>query len=145
MLRVAVAFLLGALLAAPGSAPAQSRWERQVRDQIKRAGRILEDRAYELSHDVYTGSLGNHDSESLTITLREGISYALVAVCDEDCSDIDLRLFDSDGDEVDSDVENDDTPIVQAAPSRTGKYRVKVIMASCSTSPCFYGVGVFAK
>lgn len=144
MVRAAVAFLLGALLAS-GPAPAQSRWERQVRDQIKRAGRVLEDRGYELSHEAYTGSLGNHDSESLTLTLREGNSYALVGVCDEDCSDIDLRLFDQDGDEVDSDVENDDTPIVQAAPRNSGKYRVKVIMASCSTSPCFYGVGVFAK
>lgn len=145
MVRAAVAFLLGALLVAPGTAAAQRRWERQVRDQIKRAGRILEDRGYELSHEAYTGSLNNRDSESLTLTLREGSSYALVAVCDEDCSDIDLRLFDPDGDEVDSDVQTDDTPIVQAAPRNTGKYRVKVIMASCSTSPCFYGVGVFSK
>jgi len=34
---------------------------------------------------------------------------------------------------------------VQIAPRVTGEYRVKVTMASCSTSPCFYGVGVYGK
>ena len=145
MVRAALAFLLGAALLAPTTADAQSRWERQVRDQIKSAGRILEDRGFELSHDLYTGSLSNHDNESVTLNLRSGTDYAILGVCDEDCTDIDLRLFDEDGDEIDSDVETDDNPVVQVSPRHSGKYRIKVIMATCSTSPCFYGVGVFAK
>lgn len=145
MVRAALAFLLGAALLAPATGEAQSRWERQVRDQIRRAGRILEDRGYELSHDPFTGSLDNHESESLTLNLRSGNDYAIIGVCDEDCSDIDLRLFDEDGDEVDADVETDDNPVVQISPRSSGKYRIKVVMATCSTSPCFYGVGVFSK
>jgi hypothetical protein len=145
MVRAALAFLLGAALLAPTTADAQSRWERQVRDQIKRAGRILEDRGFELSHDTYTGSLGNQENESLTLSLRAGTDYAIIGVCDEDCTDIDLRLFDEDGDEIDSDLETDDNPVVQVSPRSSGKYRIKVVMATCSTSPCFYGVGVFSK
>lgn len=145
MTRGALALLLGAALVAPTTGHAQSRWERQVRDQIKRAGRILEDRGYEMSHDIYTGSLSDDENESLTLNLRRGNQYAIVGVCDEDCSDIDLRLFDEDGDEVDSDVETDDNPVVQVSPRDSGKYRIKVIMADCRTSPCFYGVGVFSK
>ena len=145
MVRAALAFLLGAALLAPTTGNAQSRWERQVKDQVKRAGRVLEDRGFELTHDPYTGSLSNHESESLTLNLRSGNDYAILGVCDEDCTDIDLRLFDEDGDEIDSDVETDDNPVVQVSPRNSGKYRIKVIMATCSTSPCFYGVGVFGK
>lgn len=145
MVRATLALLLGAALVVPAPARAQSRWERQVKDQIKRAGRILEDRGYEMSHDVYTGSLGDKENESLTLNLRSGNDYAIIGVCDEDCSDIDLRLFDQDGDEISADVETDDNPIVQVHPRSSGKYRIKVIMAACSTSPCFYGVGVFSK
>lgn len=145
MVRASMVFLLGAALLAPTAGTAQSRWERQVKDQIKTAGKVLEDRGYEMSHDVYTGSLGDKDNEYLTLNLRSGSDYAIVGVCDEDCSDIDLRLFDQDGDEVSADVESDDNPIVQVHPHSSGKYRIKVIMAACSTSPCFYGVGVFSK
>jgi len=81
----------------------------------------------------------------MTLNLHAGTTYALIGVCDQDCTDIDLRLYDSDGDEVDSDLKTDDKPIVQIAPRVTGEYRVKVTMASCSTSPCFYGVGVYGK
>lgn len=145
MVRAALAFLLGAALLAPTTGVAQGRFERQVRDQLRQAGRILEDRGYELTHDVYTGQLNNHESESLTLGLRSGNDYAIVGVCDEDCSDIDLRLFDEDGDEIDADVETHDKPIVTVTPRESGKYRIRVIMASCSTSPCYYGVGVFGK
>lgn len=145
MIRAGGALLLAATLLAPEAVSAQGRWERQVRDQLKRAGRVLEDRGFELTHDVYTGSLRDDESESLTLTLRGGNDYALVGVCDEDCRDIDLRLYDLDGEEVDIDIEDDDTPIVQVSASSTGKYRLRVIMASCSTSPCFYGVGTFGK
>ena len=145
MVRPLIALVLGTVLLAPATADAQSRWERQVRDQIRRAGRILEDRGFELSHDLFTGSLRDDENENLTLNLRRGTDYAIIGVCDEDCTDIDLRLFDEDGDEVDSDVETDDNPVVQITPRASGKYRIKVIMATCSTSPCFYGVGVFSK
>lgn len=42
-------------------------------------------------------------------------------------------------------MEEDDNAVVVVNPRSTGAYRVKVIMATCSTSPCFYGVGVFGK
>lgn len=43
------------------------------------------------------------------------------------------------------DVEDDDYPVVELTPRTTQRYRVRVIMTGCGTSPCFYGVGVFGK
>jgi len=144
MLRTTAVVVLGAVLLAPAAA-AQSRWEDQVSDQIKRAGQILEDKGYSRTHDPYTGSLREGENEYLTLTLHAGTHYALLGVCDNDCSDIDFRLYDADDNEVSSDVETDDVPIVQVTPSETERYRLKVIMVTCKTSPCFYGVGVFGK
>ena len=144
--RTALALLVGAALLTPVAVQAQdSRWERQVSDQLHRYGDALSDRGFELTHEMKTGSLGDDENEYFTLELDAGSSYALLGVCDEDCTDVDLRLFDADGNEVDSDLETDDYPVVEVTPRRTARYRVKVIMASCSTSPCFYGVGVFGK
>lgn len=144
MVRTAAVTLALVALAA-ATAPAQSRWEDQVNDQIKTAGKILEERGYTQTHDVYTGQLREGETETLRVTLHAGTQYALIGVCDDDCSDIDLRIFDADDSEVDSDVETDDTPIVQASPTETQQYHLKVIMVTCKANPCWYGIGVYGK
>ncbi len=144
MSRPLAALLVAALLAAPAPARAQSRWREQVNAQIDQASKILRERGFEKT-DTYDGSLNNEASESLILPLRAGRQYAVLAVCDNDCSDIDLRLYTSSDKEVDSDIEDDDNPVVVVAPDGDGKYRLKITMAKCSTSPCFYGVGLFAK
>ena len=116
-----------------------------MRDQLRQRSDFLTSRSYELSSEVYQGSLDDDESDNLNVTLRGGVRYAFLGVCDNDCSDVDLRLFDEDGDEVDSDVRTDDWPIVEVTPGHTARYRLKVIMASCSVSPCFYGVGMYSK
>lgn len=143
MSRSFAVLFAGVLLAAPAPALAQSRWREQVNSQIDQASKILREKGFEKT-DTYDGTLNNEASESLTLSLRAGRQYALVAVCDNDCSDIDLRLYDNDT-EVDSDIQNDDKPVVMVAPRGDGKFRLKIIMAKCATSPCFYGVGLFAK
>jgi hypothetical protein len=134
------------LVVVPAPSMAQeSRWEEQVRAQLRRLGERHARDGYELSHDIYTGSLDDDETESVTLTLRRGVSYIIRAVCDEDCSDVDLRLYDEAGNEIDGDVEVDDFPLVTVTPRTTRTYRVRVIMATCTTAPCWFGVGVFSK
>jgi hypothetical protein len=144
MLRATALVLLGVTLAAPIAA-AQSKWEDQVATYIKRAAHVLEDNGYARTQKPYTGTLREGESEDLTITLHSGTTYAMVGVCDNDCTDIDFRLFDADDNEVDSDLKTDDYPLVKVTPGETMRYRLKIIMVTCKTSPCFYGVGVFSK
>ena len=146
MLRTAVAVTAGALLFAPPTVSAQAnQWTRVVKAQIREHSSFLTDRGYELATDVYQGSLHERESEYLEATLHAGTQYAFLGVCDQDCTDIDLRLFDPDGDETDNDIGTDDWPVVKVTPQVTGKYKIKVIMVACKTSPCFYGVGEFTK
>jgi len=145
-MRMTWTVLASAALLLPSAAQAQnSRWEGQVRDQLNRAGSFLSDKGFAMTHEIKTGSLRDDANEYFSLELDAGRSYAVVGVCDEDCTDIDLQLFNPEGTQVDSDMQTDDVPIVDAQPAVTARYRVKVSMAACTTSPCFYGVAVFAK
>jgi hypothetical protein len=139
---VVVAVALGVLSSA---ARGQNQWRDQVEGYLKRHAQVLTDRGFAQTHETQIGSLRDGENESFTLTLHAGTQYALIGVCDNDCNDVDLVLYDADGNEVDSDVQADDYPLVQVTPSETMRYSVKVIMASCKTNPCWYGIGVYGK
>ena len=141
MNRVAVAVAIALTFVAPSAQAQSNQWRGQVEGYLKRASQTLSDRGYDQTHDTQIGSLRDDENESFSLTLRSGTSYALVGVCDNDCSDLDLVLYDADGDQVDSDVQTDDVPIVQVTPRETMRYRVKVLMPTCKTNPCWYGIG----
>lgn len=117
MSRVVIALVVAAGLAAPQAAPAQSRWREQVNVQIDQAAKLLRERGFEKT-DTYDGSLNHDASESVIIPLRAGRQYAVLAVCDNDCTDLDLRLYNSDDKELAADIETDDAPVVTIAPER---------------------------
>jgi hypothetical protein len=137
----AVAGLVGSTAA---FAP-QDEWVAQVRRLLQRAGQSFEERGYSMTHQIYTGSLRNRTNEFVTLRLDIGTQYQIMGACDNDCSDLDLTIYGPNGDELDQDIEMDDFPIVAVTPSRTGTYRLKVVMATCSAEPCRYGIGVFGK
>jgi hypothetical protein len=145
MSRVIIPCLVAAALLAPAAATAQNQWQQTVRRQVGEHSDFLSGRGYTMSGDVFDGKLNADGFQDLTITLQSGTSYAFMGVCDEDCHDIDLRLFGVDGSEVDSDIRTDDWPIVSVTPGYSGTFRVRVLMARCSKDPCYYGIGVFTK
>ena len=136
--------LIVAALTLSSGASAQNQFERQVLQLLGKLGETLRGKGYELTYQVHTGSLKEAADETVTFRLRRGVRYALLAVCDQDCGDLDVRLFDPSDREVARDVQKDDTPIVEIVPDKTGEYSLKVEMAECSDQPCAYGVGVYA-
>ncbi len=146
MHRVAVAVTVALAFGfTPAQAQSDNQWRTQVETYLKTASKGLSDRGYGQTHETQIGSLHDNENDSFTLTLHAGTRYALVGVCDNDCKDLDLVLYDADGDQVDSDIQNDDYPLVQVTPSETQRYRVKVVMANCQTNPCWYGIGVYGK
>lgn len=145
MNRGAILLVLAALAFVPVQAAAQSEWEQQVIDQINGAAQFLSSEGYTLVGTAQTGSLNDGASTDFEVTLQAGVHYFLVGVCDNDCPDIDLSLFDGSGNQVDSDYEDDAFPMVEATPSGTGSFGVHVYMADCDAEPCYYGVGVYSQ
>lgn len=134
-----------ALVALSQSAAGQDQFERQVRTQLDKVGQNLAKQGFELTTQVYTGELNEDRNEEVTVKLRAGVRYALVGVCDVDCKDLDLVLYDSSHRELVNDVEKDDVPVVEIRPEKNGTYTARAVMASCSAEPCSYGLGLFAS
>ncbi len=137
--------VLSAFLFVPAQATAQDEWEQQVLEQVRTVGDIFSSDGFALDAETPRGSLKSQASESFALTLESGFEYLLVGACDVDCKDIDLIIFDEAGNDVDSDYEEDDAPVLTVTPSRTQSYRVHVYMANCTNEPCWYAIGVLAR
>lgn len=144
-IKTAIALFSGLLVAAPTAAFA-NRYTDVVYQQLMDAAISL---GILSNHQVvdtpYVNTLDDNRSETISITLYSGHSYALLGVCDQDCQDLDLYLYDGYGNLIDSDTSSDDYPIVEVSPSRSGRFYVKTSMARCSESYCYYGVGLFGR
>jgi hypothetical protein len=119
-------------------------WQTQVLTKL-RAMALLLNLGYDVtsSYEPYTGNLRDNTYTDVNYTLRQGVPYALVGICDDDCSDLDFKLYDANYNLIDSDTQPDATPVIEVTPRWTGLFHVRVIMSRCSTSPCWYGLGEF--
>ena len=140
-----VAFV-GAMLAAPAGASAQGTQAReQIQRQFRATGEFLVTRGYRLTEDIHSNSLIEGDAEDVWINLRAGLDYAIVGVCDRDCVDLNIELFDFLDNIVDSDFELDKAPVVLVPAPSSGRYRVRISLARCNIDPCFFGLAVYGR
>lgn len=91
------------------------------------------------------GNILEDDDTSWTFYLSSSKRYSFKGFCDTDCNDLDLYIYDSNNNEVSSDTEDDDFPIVYFSPSKSGRYKVEISMYSCAVEPCSYGLAIFEK
>ena len=75
--------------------------------------------------------------------LEPNTNYLIVGVCDGDCGDLDLQIDDPSGTTLDTDVEDDDAPVLEFKTGDSVYYKLLVDMVTCGTDACFYGVGIF--
>jgi hypothetical protein len=132
-----------ALLLAPSAAAAQSRWQRQVQAHGDQTSAMLTASGYAPIALHWSGALDNGETASDTVTLRAGVSYVLLGVCDDDCRALELGLFAANGYEVDAAQRSGNAPIVRVTPRETARYRFTVRMTGCGMNPCWYGIRAF--
>jgi len=142
--RIAVLALSAIIAMTPVAVSAQDMWERQVLRQLNAVAAAADSEAnYVASHDPFTGSLRNNNYTEIQYTLQAGVHYLLTGVCDNDCSDLDLELYDGNHRLVSRDTGSDDKPIVGVTVGVSGRFYLRVIMARCSTLTCRYGTQAF--
>jgi hypothetical protein len=131
-------------LLALSTASAAAQWQSSVRTAMYRDTDGLRDAGYEMI-DFQTGTLEEDYGTDLYVTLYSGVSYQFVGECDRNCTDLDLGLYDADGNSIDSNYAADDTPVVTVIPRWTGRFRLHISMASCDANICGYGIGLFRR
>jgi hypothetical protein len=134
---------LGCALAA--EAAAQNSYQQQIRTQLQTASNSIRGNGYSADREPMMGSLNAAAKEGMMVNLQGGVRYAIVGVCDNDCTDVDLRIWAPDGAKLAEDILTDDTPVLEFTATVTGQYRLSVEMATCSTNPCYWGVQVFKR
>jgi type II secretory pathway pseudopilin PulG len=133
-----------AMISAVNSTPASggSSYENQVRNQLD----LVESTAsgYTRLFRSPMMQLRKDETRDYSVTLVAGVNYMVAGVCDNDCPDMDIKLFDSSGNEVAADTATDSVPIVRHVPNKGGTYRVRAIMYNCTANPCWAGLSVMA-
>jgi hypothetical protein len=115
---------------------------RQIRARTPSMTRL----GYRQVGELRTGFAEDGEPGVFRIALTAGRTYAFVGACDNDCTDVDLAIYDYRiTRELESDRAVDDTPTVVYIPARSGTYTIAVEMAECDTRLCSYAVGVFVK
>ena len=135
--RVAALFVL--LVVPPLSA--QQRWEQQVQGRLARAIDALSTTS---SPPVIqrSGMLNTDEGASFQTTLVERVPYTIVAVCDDDCSRLQLTLLSPRGSELAKERNSESFPTLHFTAATTAAYGIRVVMEGCRWNPCWYAVAV---
>lgn len=135
--------LLFAFALVPALAAEAQTHVRQVRAQLNYAADGFAQRGVFRSHDDFIGSLYDNGETTFTVDLQGGRAYTFLGACDNDCSDVDLWIYDERGNLIDSDVSRSDLPYLSFTPRWSARFSVRVRMYACSYEPCSYGVAAF--
>jgi S1-C subfamily serine protease len=142
-------FLIGALLAAAfvaAPAHAQNTYERLVIALLQQQHPYND---YERSDQPdWIGQLrraGQERQVEHTVRLEAGQAYRIVGACDNDCTRMDLEVFDGANAKVGTNASFDDHPYIDITPEVTGNYRVHPWVVECRARPCYGGVRVLKR
>ncbi|MGA0546109.1 hypothetical protein ACO2Q1_12605 [Brevundimonas sp. VNH65] len=140
---IALAAVAGALFAAPAVAQTGDALIEMLFDHMDRE---FNDKGWRMTAVAeFKNPIPDGSSRGDIVRLEAGKVYVVAGVCDEDCSDFDIEVRNTDGVVVGSDVLDDDAPMVVLDNPRAGAYQVQGIMAGCSADPCLTGVRVYRK
>jgi len=164
MLRVAVAVVAGLLLSAPVHAQdVEEREEframfeglmRERLEELEEEGVSVQPVSGDLWIDYLSPPAGEGEQREETFHFSGGAEgqYLVMALCDGDCSDIDLHLWRADDDpDVDepllSDTEEDREPLLLSGlfddELEDGEYKVQIQMYDCQAAYCYFAVGIY--
>lgn len=116
----------------------------QLEEQLEDIALTVSEEGIVPLRDPFIGRLADGELEIRNLRLAARTDYILVGVCDNDCLEISLELYDENDNFIDEDFESGDTPFVTVRPDWAGSFKLQVNMEDCSESYCYYGLGVFA-
>jgi hypothetical protein len=113
--------------------------------QLQQAQSALAQQGFQMVGQPYSGGLAQGETWNVPTQLYAGYDYRVIGVCDRDCADLDLVLFDASGAPITQDRTTTSQPIVGVQPGYTGMYTLQVQMYNCSIAPCYYAVALYGR
>jgi hypothetical protein len=131
---------LVAIAAVPTAAMCQ-RWERQVEERVQRAINAV-GTSSRLPVVKRSGMLNTDEAASFQTTLVQGVSYAIIALCDDDCARLQLTLVSASGSDIAKERNSESFPTLHFTAPTTAVYGIRVVMEGCRWNPCWYAIAV---
>jgi len=113
--------------------------------QLQQAQAAAAQQGFQLIGQPFSGSLAQGQSWNVPATLAVGVDYRVIGVCDRDCNDLDLVLFDSAGRQVSQDTTTTNQPVVAVQPAYNDNFTIQVQMYNCSIAPCYYALALYGR
>lgn len=121
-------------------------WARVLLEEVERVNEAVRDQGLKRVSEVTYGILAPNEAREFQIKVGgNATAVAVIGVCDIDCSDLDLAIYDENGTLITVDNEPDDRPLVGAQVGGGRTVTVTAVMASCSTETCGVALQVFAE
>lgn len=143
MIKLAYAAAAAAAILLPTAAVTAAPQNDIVQMLFDKATEIYGGKGYSPTGWETRGEMKQGAEQTFQVALKGGSEFSIVGVCDTDCSNLDIYLSDASGKLVDSDVEDDDFPIVGA--TAPGTYTARVVMKGCASAPCAFGAKAYKK
>jgi TIR domain len=131
--------------ATPAAQPASAAAADVVAAQLQQAQAIFAQQGFEIVGQPFSGGLAQGQTWNVPVTMMPGIEYRILGVCDRDCADLDLVLYDAAGAVVSQDSSTDSQPVVSAAPGYAGSFMLQVQMYNCTVAPCAYALALYGR
>mgnify|MGYP001476066655 FL=1 len=129
---------------APVSAPPDSP-QAIILAQLQQAQAALAQQGFQLVGQPYSGGLQQGQTWNVPAQLATGVDYRVIGVCDRDCADLDLLLFDANGAPLTQDRSTSSQPMIGIQPAYGGTYTIQVQMYNCSVAPCYYALALYGR
>jgi hypothetical protein len=135
----------GAAQPAPVQGAGQNAYQQQILERLAQVEQAFVAQGFQQMAPPITGQLPAGQYHQYPMTLNVGGDYRIIGVCDNDCSNFDLALYDQNNNLISQDVLTDATPIVSVAPQWTGPFQVQAGMQACSVQPCYYALVLYGR
>lgn len=116
-----------------------------ILQQLQSAQAAAAQQGFQLVGQPFSGSLAQGQSWNIPAELHAGVDYRVLGVCDRDCADLDLVVFDNNGVQVAQDTATSNQPVVAVAPVYTANFTVQVQMFNCTVAPCYYAIALYGR
>jgi hypothetical protein len=121
-------------------------YQQQILDRLGQVQQAFAAQGFQQLGQPYVGQLPQGQYFNLPqVTLEVGGDYRFIGVCDNDCGDLDLVVYDQNNVLVAQDNLADATPIAAVAPQWTGPFTVQAVMHNCTVAPCYYAVVLYGR
>jgi hypothetical protein len=123
----------------------EAQYHAQVQTQMGAIQQAMGSQGFQQIGTITMGQLRVGQTQDIPMELYVGYEYRVAATCDNDCSDLDLTLYDGYGNVISQDNAADDHPIVPVVVTGSGSFTVRASMYACSVEPCYYGAALFGR